>query len=168
MEKFVKVTNITHQSSREAFGAWIANKYLEPGRDCTVPLSLLPPDWQTMGTIFTFEFLGEVSPDPVTPPTTLNSDSLKELLREVVQEVQNQLRPVEPAITRADILEILSRVSQAPPASTVSESPGVSATVPMFIPSIREVESSQIEVETKIEKVGSVADLRAKLKRSQG
>lgn len=173
MERLVKITNISHRSQSGSIGAWMANKFLDPGTSVVVPVASLPPDWQTMGTIFSFEFLDLLEPTPAPAPQipTFDREDLKSLLKEVVGEHLASLPkprelPPPPSLTKADLLEAISGlvINGATPATQISKDQPVD----VFVPNIKGVEDIQISMDETKEKVGSLSSLKAKLRKSAG
>jgi hypothetical protein len=123
-----------------------------------------------MGTIFSFEFLDladPVPPSPVVP--TIDREDLRSMLKEVVGEHLATLprempTPQPTGLTKADLLEALGAlvINGGTPSSQISKD----SPIDVFVPSIKGVEDIQISMEESKSKVGSLSDLKAKLRKS--
>lgn len=168
----VKVTNISHLSKAGSIGAWIADKFLDPGTEVVIPISKLPEDWERLGTIFSFQFLEGIPADPVATPQQIapvvDKQMLKDLLKEVVGEhllANKAPEAPNPGITKQDLIDAISALSvQAPTGANQTQK---YVDVASFVPEIKSAEEIQISMETSTTKMGSgsLSDLKKKLKK---
>ena len=156
MEKFVKITNISHRGSGP-IGAWIANNFLEAGTFVTVSISKLPENWQMLGSIFSFEFLDDNLP-------TSNSSALQPLfdkkdLKEILKEIMDEQQP---SVTKKDLVDLIKELQINPKMDFIKSESKVDA----FIPKIEGVEEIQISMEESKSKI-SLKDLKEKLRKNK-
>jgi hypothetical protein len=174
--QLVKITNISHESSQGATSAWIASRNLSPGMSITVPVAQLPPEWERLGTIFKFEFMGaaetgqpELPPASTQPPTELafSLEMLEALMDKVVSKhmamatdsISLAVAGQGNGITKDELIDTLKqhvptvingREIIAAPHQAIHGGPSG-----VFIPKIEEVEESSISIQSSTEKVDS-------------
>lgn len=163
----VKVVNISNQSSSGPTIAWIANKQLSPGMSTVIFVSELPPQWETMGTLFSFEFLQEHPTVVKGLHQPLSHEDLKQALREVVAaELETiQSKPTN-GLTKEDLFEFLAQLPVVSGSNGTKDAlvKGPSAS---FVPDIASVDEASIEMSTSTQSGMSKNSLKERLKKAK-
>ena len=147
--QLIKVTNISHEKPGAAVHAWLADYQFSPGESKLIDSSKLPHNWQSLQSIFKFEFQEHLNPVPIqyTSAPPLDLEWMKKMIQEGIEA------------------GISAGLKYFPQQSTATEAEIQKTEVPSFIPEIQQLDSKDIHVESTIIATDSKANVKDKLKR---
>lgn len=162
-QQFVRITNTS------SVGCWIANKFLEPNYFVTIDIVELPPNWQTLKTMFRFDFL---EPTPLvsavaSATATVDPEQLKNAVREVLAERELDLKSL--AKDLAGHLQPHIGIANGNGTSNGIGTPKSTATrgieQAVFIPdeNLKAVDDKSIEITEEVRTGESTASVKEKL-----